>query len=111
VVTFHTGGAHGRNRRDVGVTYQDRVEAETQTGHPCLPCPHCGYDSWAVERPWRKSKSDRPCLFPAVCSHCRVMETAHHIDGFWMGRHAQSGYPGSFFQFVTEHAAVLRETT
>jgi hypothetical protein len=88
--------------------YADRLEAEYVTGHPALPCFHCGYDAWAVERPYRKLKSDRPCLFPAVCGHCRVIETAHHNDGGWIGRHLQSGVPGGLLAFVKEHAEYLR---
>jgi hypothetical protein len=93
------------------MTYQDRAEAETQTGHPCLPCPHCGHDAWAVERPWRKSKRDRPRLFPAQCGHCGVVETAHHVDGEWLGAYHYSKHPGSLRDFVQEHAAWLRATT
>jgi len=92
------------------MTYQTRIEAETATGHPALPCAHCGHDSWTVHRPWRKSKRDRPCLFPAVCSHCHVMETAHHNDGCWMGARQYSKFPGTLCDFVTGYAAYLRET-
>lgn len=90
--------------------YRDRMEAETITGYPALPCPICGFDLWDVKRPYRKHKTDRICLTVAECSQCHVLETAHHVDGFWMGRHAQSGYPGRLYDFVIEHAAVLRET-
>lgn len=90
------------------MTYRDRIEAETATGRPALPCAHCGYDAWAVERPWRKSKSDRPCLFPAVCGHCRIVETAHHVDGEWMGRHLESQSPAGLYAFVMERAECLR---
>lgn len=93
------------------MSYRDRIEAETATGHPALPCAHCGYDAWAVERPWRKSKRDRPCLFPAVCSHCRVVETAHRNDGCWMGRHMESKSPADLYAFVMERAECLRATT
>ena len=91
------------------MTYQDRAEAESKTGVPAWPCPHCGYDVWAVEQPWRKSKSDRPCLFPAVCCHCHIMETAHHADGCWMGMRQYSRFPGSLCDFVTGYAAYLRD--
>jgi len=93
------------------VTYRDRIEAETATGHPALPCAHCGHDAWAVERPWRKSKRDRTCLRPAKCSHCGVVDTAHHVDGEWLGAYHYSKYPGSLFGFVEEHAAYLKETS
>jgi len=92
-------------------SYQDRVEAEAATGHPALPCPHCGYDEWCVERPYRKSKHDRPCLFPAVCGHCHILETAHHVDGEWMGMSQYSKFPGCLCDFVTSYATYLRETT
>lgn len=96
------------------MTYRDRIEAETATGHPAWPCPHCGYDAWAVERPWRKSKADRPCLFPATCGHCGVMETAHHVDGNWMGQHMYSRLTGMHIEgqslgaFVQDRAEFLR---
>ena len=92
-------------------SYRDRIEAETATGHPAWPCPRCGHDAWCVERPWRKSKADLPCLFPAVCGHCHVVETAHHIDGNWQGQHSYSKSPASLYAFVMEHAEWLRETT
>lgn len=96
------------------MSYRDRQEAESATGHPAFPCPRCGHDDWAVERPWRKSKSDRPLLFPVVCSHCHTVETAHHVDGNWMGQHSYSRYCGpyteSLYDFVQEHASYLRET-
>lgn len=92
------------------MSYQDRAEAEAATGHPAFPCPYCGYDSWTVHRPYRKSRHDRPCLFAAVCSHCSIMETAHHVDGEWMGMRRYSKFPGSLYDFVTGYAAYLRET-
>jgi len=90
------------------MTYHDRLEQEHATGYPAHPCPHCGYDGWAVESPYRKSKYVSASLFPAICEHCHVLENALHVDGFWMGRHAQSGYPGSLCRFVSEHAEYLR---
>jgi len=90
--------------------YSDRLEAEVQEGYPAWPCPHCGHDAWCVERPHRRSKHDRTVLFPAVCGHCHIMETAHHVDGNWMGQHSYSKSPASLYDFVTEHAAWLRET-
>ena len=92
------------------MTYRDRIEAETATGHPAWPCPHCGYDAWCVERPWRKSKSVIPLIFPAVCGHCHILEDAHHVDGCWMGRHLESGSPASLYAFVMERAECLRVT-
>ena len=92
-------------------SYRDRVEAEAVTGVPAWPCSRCGYDAWLVERHWRKSKADRPCLFPAVCGHCHILETAHHVDGEWMGMHMYSKSPASLYEFVTEHATYLREVT
>ena len=97
------------------MTYRDRIEAETATGHPALPCPHCGYDDWYVHRPYRKSQHDRPLLFAAECLHCHVVDTAHHAHGNWMGQHSYSRYCGplteSLYEFVQEHAAFLREAT
>ena len=90
------------------MTYRDRIEAETATGHPAWPCPRCGHDAWCVERPRRKSKSDRPCLFPAVCGHCHVVDTAHHADGNWMGQHSYSKSPASLYAFVMDRAECLR---
>ena len=92
------------------MTYRDRCEAEAATGHPAWPCPHCGHDVWAVERPWRKPESDHPCLFPAVCGHCHILEDAHHVDGNWMGQHMYSKSPASLCDFVREHSEWLKET-
>ena len=92
------------------MTYQERIEAEAKTGYPCWPCPHCGRDSWSVERPFRKSKHDHPTLFPAVCNHCHVIETAHHVDGEWMGMWMYAGRPGSLYYFVQDHAIWMSET-
>lgn len=69
------------------------------------PCPHCGYDAWS---PISSLPRDAHII---VCGRCHILETVQHVDGFWMGRHAQSGYPGSLAQFVTEHAEYLKETT
>lgn len=89
--------------------YQDRVEAETATGTPAWPCPRCGYDAWAVERPWRKSRADQPRLLTAVCGHCGVVDDAHHVDGEWLGAYRYSKFPGSLVELVASYAAYLRE--
>jgi hypothetical protein len=89
----------------------DRFEAENLTGHPAWPCAHCGHDVWRVHQPWRRAKTDFPCLFPAICGHCHIIETAHHNDGMWMGMHHYSKYPGGLSQFVAEHSEYLMETT
>lgn len=91
--------------------YADRLQIEHETGQPALPCSHCGRDWWEVQRPWRRRKTDIPVMFPAICGHCHVIETAHHNDGSWLGMMRYSGYPGSFVNFVGEHAAYLRETS
>ena len=91
--------------------YQDRLEAEAQAGIPALPCPVCGYDAWFRELPQHKSKSNRHLMVPVSCGRCHVMETAHHVDGEWLGAYRYSRYPGSLVEFVTEHAAYLRGTT
>lgn len=101
------------------ISYQDRCEAETSTGHPALPCPRCGHDDWYVHRPYRKSKRDRPLLFVAECGHCHIVETAHHVDGGWLYMHQYSKIVAkrdgstwpetSLREFVQEYAADLRE--
>jgi hypothetical protein len=91
--------------------HYDRIEAEAKDGTPAWPCYLCGRDSWDVTRPYRKSKSNRPMLYPAVCNHCHIMECALHVDGAWLGIHAYSKSPASLYDFVQEHAAYLRETT
>jgi hypothetical protein len=90
--------------------YHDRIEQEAATGHPAWPCYRCGRDDWQVERPFRKTKADRTCLYPAICGHCHIMETAMHIDGGWMGMHVYSRSPQSLYAFVQEHATWLRGT-
>lgn len=64
-----------------------RLEEEAKSGYPQWPCPHCGEDRWRVEGTIGRSKKESPVTFPVSCIYCGVIETAHHVDGEWMGAH------------------------
>ncbi len=47
-------------------------------------------------------------LTPYICGGCGVLWNAAAVDGAWLGRAEESGWPGALTDFVEMRAATLR---
>lgn len=93
--------------------FQKALDDEYKLGIPSWPCPHCGHQMWNVHSPYRQSAKDIATMYPATCGHCGVLETAHHVDGEWMGAHDYAMRHGwgdrSLYKFVMFEAEKMKE--